>query len=40
MSRCSSEVVVCGVLGEFTDEIFRLYLEALSSSPTKRNTAF
>ena len=40
MSRCTSEVVVCGVFGEFTDETLRLYLETLSSSPTRSNTVF
>ena len=39
MSRCTSEVVVCGVFGEFTDESLRLYLETLSSSP-ESNTVF
>ena len=40
MSRCISEIVVCGVVGEFTDETLRLYLETLSSSPERSNTVF
>ena len=40
MSRRISEVVVCGIFGEFTDESLRLYLETLSSSPERSNTVF
>ena len=38
MSRCTSEVVVCGVVDELTDETLRLYLEMLSWLPKRRNT--
>ena len=38
MSRCTSEVDVCGVVGELTDETLRLYLVKLSSSPERSNT--
>lgn len=35
MSRCTSEVIVCGVVGEFTDKTLRLYFETLFSFPER-----
>jgi len=40
MSRCTSEVVVCAVVGEYTDETLRLYFEILPSSPERSNAMF